>query len=142
MTESKGSTECPVRGSASGDVCPVNGGVNNDVCPVKHNAPPDNSSSTPSLFGRIYSYFGGQSTPAAQPDSPLTPNGSSAKSDGYNTAANDLVFGHQPQPGQKIAMSQKRTISTIPKVFHFHMNFLLYHFDVLLCCDDCISVTE
>jgi hypothetical protein len=112
---SVGGDVCPVKGTgAVGDVCPVKGtGAGGDVCPVKHDK---QVKAPPSFFGNILNYFGGKSTPPTKQDSPLTPNSSSSNPEGYNTAANDLVFGHQPQPGQKVEMSQKRTISSIPKV--------------------------
>ena len=130
--ENKGDvTECPVKGSGNIETCPVKGGANKEECPVKHQPQPQASAS--SMFGNIFSFFGGssQTSPPPQPSaSPLTsksaPLSSASSGSGYNTAANDMVFGHQPQPGQKVEMSKKRTISTIPKVTRLTYTYYIF----------------
>lgn len=139
MENKKHSSECPVKENHldSQDSCPVKEGARKEECPVKHKSPPASSSS---MFSSIYNFFGGSQTVPPVAVSPLTssaaaetvPSSSASQAsttDGYNTAANDLVFGHQPQPGQKVPMSSKRTVSTIPKVsYDNHSSFVSYVF--------------
>ena len=142
MGNKKEATECPVKEKVLAnnmDSCPVKGGnIREEECPVKHQQSPSSPSSSASMFSSIYSFFSGnsqsappsvasQSNPTIAPTAAtITPNSSSSGDrDGYNTAANDLVFGQQPQPDQSIPMSQKRTISTIPKVDK-HTHFCWY----------------
>ena len=103
------SAQCPVKGPGA-DVP-----REREECPVKKV-----ETTPPSLFGSLMSYFGGQSREDSHITSSSNPSDSSS-SYGYNAAANDLVFGHQPQPDQKTVMSQKRTISSIPKVILVHV---------------------
>lgn len=84
-------------------------------CPVKHDSP------SPSI---------NIPNPAARPGSDAAEGCPVHESDrkaflqnanaaGYNALANDLVFGQEKQPGQKVALSTERVESSIPNVSRF-----------------------
>lgn len=92
--------------------CPVKG-EGSEGCPVKHTEP-----SSSGLLNSLFGFFSGSNTESKKDFS--LPQSTSSQSTGdnkvkYNPAANDHAFGHEPQPGQKLELSQSRTVSTIPK---------------------------
>lgn len=89
---------CPVKGDDGKDACPVKGGG----CGVEEKA------TSPSFFSNSYHLLFGNAKTEIK-DAP--------EEKGYNPRANDMKFGNEVQDGQRIALSKKRVISTIPKVF-------------------------
>jgi hypothetical protein len=91
---------CPVKGEDGIDACPVKGGG----CGVEE------IDASPSMFSNTYSMLFGKNKTETKETKAIV------EEKGYNPRANDMKFGNEVQDGQRIALSKKRVISTIPKV--------------------------
>ena len=105
---SKSNTECPVQDSDKSDAggCPVkdHGGASSSKCEVK------GTNTSTSIFSSAYAMMFGA------PNVGGRECGECEDDKGYNPLTNDLRFRNEPHPDQRIPLSKKRTISTIPKV--------------------------
>mmetsp|Transcript_24676 Transcript_24676/g.36356 ORF Transcript_24676/g.36356 Transcript_24676/m.36356 type:complete len:299 (+) Transcript_24676:47-943(+) len=92
--------------------CPSESSSPSEGCPVDHD------SSSVSRSSSVFSLLFGSTQPSplspAAPDTPSTPS-QTAETSKHNTLANDLVFGDNVHPDQRIPLSKTRSISNIPK---------------------------